>query len=81
MRFMTQVRATVTSERGAPRGIPCRAPPAHRGAGMASGIGSRLVIQWQRWNDGCTDFLQDTWPRALPRLEALAESTHREQMP
>jgi uncharacterized protein YndB with AHSA1/START domain len=40
------------------------------------GGGAHLVIQLQSWDDGFTDFLQDTWPKALLlRLKALAEST------
>lgn len=39
------------------------------------GGGMDRVIQLQSWDDGFTDFLQDTWPKALLRLEALAEST------
>ena len=39
------------------------------------GDGTRLVIHLQSWDDGFTDFLQDTWPKALLRLKALVEST------
>lgn len=38
--------------------------------------GTVLVIHLQSWDDAFTDFLNDTWPRALQRLKALAESTH-----
>jgi uncharacterized protein YndB with AHSA1/START domain len=38
--------------------------------------GTHLVIHLQSWDDGFTDFLQTTWPQALDRLKALAESTH-----
>lgn len=38
--------------------------------------GTQLVVQLQGWADGFTDFLQTTWPQALLRLKALAESTH-----
>lgn len=41
-----------------------------------SGGGTHLVIQLQSWDDGFTDFLQDTWPKALLRLKALAEAAH-----
>ena len=37
--------------------------------------GTHLVIHLQGW-DGFLEFLQDTWPKALQRLKALAESTH-----
>lgn len=40
------------------------------------GGGTRLAVQLQSWDDGFTRFLNDTWPRALQRLKALAESTH-----
>ncbi|MBV8036615.1 SRPBCC domain-containing protein [Roseateles sp.] len=42
----------------------------------APGGGTRLAIHLQSWDDAFTDFLQTTWPRALLRLKALAESTH-----
>jgi uncharacterized protein YndB with AHSA1/START domain len=45
------------------------------------GGGTHLVIELQSWDDGLIAFLQDTWPKALLRLKALAESTHREQAP
>lgn len=38
--------------------------------------GTRLAVHLQSWDDGFTDFLKDSWPRALQRLKALAESTH-----
>lgn len=38
--------------------------------------GTHLVVHLQSWDDGFTSFLNDTWPRALQRLKALAESTH-----
>lgn len=38
--------------------------------------GTRLVIQLQSWDDGFTDFLDSSWPKALERLKTLAESTH-----
>lgn len=38
--------------------------------------GTRLVVHLQSWNDGFTDFLTDSWPKALQRLKALSESTH-----
>ena len=37
--------------------------------------GTRLVVHLQGW-DGFLDFLKATWPQALQRLKALAESTH-----
>lgn len=40
------------------------------------GGGTQLIVHLQSWNDGFTDFLQTTWPAALQRLKALAESTH-----
>lgn len=40
------------------------------------GGGTQLVVHLQSWSDGFTDFLQATWPLALQRLKALAESTH-----
>ena len=40
------------------------------------GGGTRLAVQLQSWDDGFTRFLNDSWPRALQRLKALAESTH-----
>ncbi|MFG6467067.1 SRPBCC domain-containing protein [Roseateles sp. BYS87W] len=42
----------------------------------APGGGTHLAVQLQAWNDGFLAFLNDTWPRALQRLQALAESTH-----
>jgi len=51
--------------------------PAHERyvfSALPSG-GTHLVIQLQSWDDGFTDFLQDTWPKALLRLKALVEST------
>ena len=41
----------------------------------APGGGTHLAIHLQSWDDGFTDFLQDSWPKALQRLKALAEST------
>ena len=41
-----------------------------------AGVGTQLVVHLQSWNDGFTDFLNDTWPKALTRLKAPAESTH-----
>ncbi|MGQ3052676.1 MAG: SRPBCC domain-containing protein [Roseateles sp.] len=38
--------------------------------------GTRVVVHLQSWDDGFTDFLNDSWPRALQRLKALSESTH-----
>jgi uncharacterized protein YndB with AHSA1/START domain len=38
--------------------------------------GTHLVVHLQSWDEGFTDFLQTTWPQALQRLKALAESTH-----
>ncbi|MEO6277995.1 SRPBCC domain-containing protein [Roseateles sp.] len=38
--------------------------------------GTHLVVHLQSWDDGFTDFLQTTWPQALQRLKALAESVH-----
>jgi uncharacterized protein YndB with AHSA1/START domain len=40
------------------------------------GGGTALVVHLQSWDDGFTDFLTDTWPKALQRLKALAESIH-----
>ena len=37
---------------------------------------THLVIQLQSWDNGFTDFLQNTWPKALLRLKTLAEATH-----
>lgn len=37
---------------------------------------TRLAVQLQAWNDGFLAFLTETWPVALQRLKALAESTH-----
>ncbi|MBW8846865.1 MAG: SRPBCC domain-containing protein [Burkholderiales bacterium] len=37
--------------------------------------GTHLVVHLQGW-DGFLDFLKATWPQALQRLKALAESTH-----
>ncbi|MFN3304847.1 MAG: SRPBCC domain-containing protein [Roseateles sp.] len=42
----------------------------------APGGGTQLDIELQSWSDGFTDFLTDSWPRALLRLKALAESVH-----
>lgn len=42
----------------------------------APGGGTRLAVQLQAWDDGFLAFLNDTWPVALQRLKALAESTH-----
>lgn len=38
--------------------------------------GTRLAIELQAWDEGFLTFLNDTWPLALQRLKALAESTH-----
>lgn len=38
--------------------------------------GTYLVVHLQSWDDGFTDFLNDSWPKALQRLKALSESTH-----
>ena len=38
--------------------------------------GTRLAVALQAWDDGFFTFLNDTWPVALQRLKALAESTH-----
>jgi uncharacterized protein YndB with AHSA1/START domain len=38
--------------------------------------GTRLVVHLQSWDDGFTDFLNDTWPKALARLKDLSESIH-----
>jgi uncharacterized protein YndB with AHSA1/START domain len=57
---------------------PLGREPAHERyvfSAMATG-GTHLVIHLQSWDDGFTDFLQTTWPQALQRLKALAESTH-----
>ena len=56
---------------------PLHAEPAHeRYVFSATPGGTHLVIHLQSWDDGFTDFLQSTWPQALQRLKALAESTH-----
>ena len=34
----------------------------------------KLAIHLQSWDDGFTDFLQTTWPHALQRLKAIAET-------
>ncbi|HEY9109958.1 MAG TPA: SRPBCC domain-containing protein [Roseateles sp.] len=36
--------------------------------------GTHLVVHLQSWDEGFTDFLQTTWPQALQRLKALAET-------
>jgi hypothetical protein len=33
-------------------------------------------VHLQSWDDGFTDFLNDTWPKALARLKDLSESIH-----
>jgi uncharacterized protein YndB with AHSA1/START domain len=38
--------------------------------------GTQLTVHLQSWNDGFTDFLADSWPKALQRLKALSESVH-----
>ena len=38
--------------------------------------GTHLAVQLQSWDDRFTDFLNDSWPKALQRLKALSESTH-----
>lgn len=38
--------------------------------------GTKLAIHLQSWDDGFTDFLNDSWPKALQRLKSLSESTH-----
>lgn len=57
---------------------PLARAPAHERYAFAATPdgGTRLVIQLQGWAEGFTDFLQSTWPEALRRLKALAESTH-----
>ena len=57
----------------AARGARCR---AIRSSMPRPGGGTQLVVHLQSWNDGFTDFLDDTWPKALERLKALSESTH-----
>ncbi len=36
--------------------------------------GTHLAVHLQSWDDGFTDFLQTTWPQALSRLKAIAET-------
>lgn len=57
---------------------PLHEHPAHETYAFspAPGGGTRLAVQLQSWNDGFLAFLTDTWPVALKRLKALAESTH-----
>ena len=57
---------------------PLAREPAHeRYVFSAKPAGAtHLAIHLQSWDDGFTDFLQATWPQALQRLKALAESTH-----
>ncbi|KQV52756.1 hypothetical protein ASC95_08025 [Pelomonas sp. Root1217] len=51
--------------------------PAHeRYVFSATPAGTQLTVHLQSWDDGFTDFLQTTWPQALRRLKALAESIH-----
>ena len=59
-------------------GSPLSRTPAHERYvfSAAPSGGTHLVIHLQSWDDGFTDFLQTTWPQALKRLKALAESTH-----
>lgn len=40
----------------------------------ASDGGTQLVVHLQSWDDGFTRFLNETWPLALRRLKALAET-------
>ena len=42
----------------------------------AAGGGTQLVVHLQSWDDGFTDFLNDSWPKALARLKSLSESIH-----
>lgn len=57
---------------------PLHAQPAHEcySFSRAPEGGTRLAVQLQSWDDGFTDFLNGSWPLALQRLKALAESTH-----
>lgn len=57
---------------------PLHEHPAHETYAFspAPGGGTRLAVQLQSWDDGFLAFLTDTWPVALKRLKALAESTH-----
>lgn len=59
-------------------GSPLGQAPAHERYvfSAAPGGGTRLVVHLQSWDDGFTEFLNDTWPKALRRLKALSESTH-----
>jgi uncharacterized protein YndB with AHSA1/START domain len=64
-------------------GRPVAGSPLHEAPAVeryvfnaAPGGGTQLVVHLQSWNDGFTDFLDDTWPKALERLKALSESTH-----
>jgi uncharacterized protein YndB with AHSA1/START domain len=52
--------------------------PAHERYAFTAtpGGGTDLVVHLQSWNNGFTDFLNDTWPKALARLKDLSESTH-----
>lgn len=59
-------------------GSPLHERPAHERYRFspALGGGTRLAVELQAWDEGFLDFLKDTWPVALKRLKALAESTH-----
>jgi len=49
-------------------------PARERYVFAATPAGTRLGVHLQSWDDGFTDFLQATWPPALQRLKALAET-------
>jgi hypothetical protein len=51
-------------------------PAQERYAFTATATGTRLDVQLQSWDASFTDFVNDSWPRALKRLKALSESTH-----
>ena len=55
---------------------PLHREPAHERYvfNALTGGGTHLVIHLQSWDEGFTDFLQDSWPKALQRLKSLAEA-------
>lgn len=57
-------------------GSPLAATPARERYvfSAAPAGGTQLTVHLQSWADGFTDFLQTTWPLALRRLKALAET-------
>ena len=53
-----------------------RDPALERYVFSATPTGTHLAIHLQSWDDGFTDFLTDSWPKALQRLKDLSESIH-----